>query len=367
MPQQQPMGLLEQLGIQKMGSGGPQGDVPFYQRDRFKDTAGALALALNDMQLRPGQGVAQNVAMGRQRRDANRTAQWLAQRPGGAEFVQMLEAGADPAQVLMAYRQAQAPRESFQTFSGQQLIDMGMPGANPNALYKVNQLTGEISQVGGAGVTVNTGDQAVNPISEAYRELQAEEMAAYMKAGRAASRNLGEINRLENLLSESGSGFGAALVATAGDFGIELGENAGPLQAARALISKLVPQQRPPGSGPMSDADLALFKQSLPRLINTPEGNALIIDGMRRMAIYDQKLGNIAREYGKTGNADEYEAAIAKLNAETQSLGDMVKSQPEANADIPQGAIDKLRNDPSLANYFDEMFGPGAAARVLGQ
>ena len=112
MPQQQPMGLLEQLGIQKMGSGGPQGDVPFYQRDRFKDTAGALALALNDMQLRPGQGVAQNVAMGRQRRDANRTAQWLAQQPGGAEFVQMLEAGADPAQVLMAYRQARQPAEA---------------------------------------------------------------------------------------------------------------------------------------------------------------------------------------------------------------------------------------------------------------
>ena len=112
MPQQQPMGLLEQLGIQKMGSGGPQGDVPFYQRDRFKDTAGALALALNDMQLRPGQGVAQNVAMGRQRRDANRTAQWLAQQPGGAEFVQMLEAGADPAQVLMAYRQSRQPAEA---------------------------------------------------------------------------------------------------------------------------------------------------------------------------------------------------------------------------------------------------------------
>ena len=104
MPQQQPMGLLEQLGIQKMGSGGPQGDVPFYQRDRFKDTAGSLALALNDMQLRPSQGLAQNVAMGRQRRDANRTADWLEQQPGGAPFAQAIRGGGDPAQMLTAYR-----------------------------------------------------------------------------------------------------------------------------------------------------------------------------------------------------------------------------------------------------------------------
>jgi hypothetical protein len=67
------------------------------------------------------------------------------------------------------------------------------------------------------------------------------------------------------------------------------------LELANAIISQLVPSQRPPGSGVMSDADLALFKASLPRLINTREGNQLIIDTMRNIAQYDMQRGEIAR------------------------------------------------------------------------
>ena len=37
----------------------------------------------------------------------------------------------------------------------------------------------------------------------------------------------------------------------------------------------------------MSDADLELFKQSLPRIINQPGGNQLIINTMRAIAQYD--------------------------------------------------------------------------------
>ena len=33
---------------------------------------------------------------------------------------------------------------------------------------------------------------------------------------------------------------------------------------------------------------------------------------------------------------------------------------------IPQGAIDDLKRDPGTAGQFDEVFGPGSAARVLG-
>jgi hypothetical protein len=46
----------------------------------------------------------------------------------------------------------------------------------------------------------------------------------------------------------------------------------------------------------MSDADLALFKKSLPRLINTPGGNAMIISTMRAIADYDVQMGDISRQ-----------------------------------------------------------------------
>jgi hypothetical protein len=44
----------------------------------------------------------------------------------------------------------------------------------------------------------------------------------------------------------------------------------------------------------MSDADLALFKQSLPRIINQPGGNELIIQTLRGIAVYEQQTGEIA-------------------------------------------------------------------------
>jgi hypothetical protein len=56
----------------------------------------------------------------------------------------------------------------------------------------------------------------------------------------------------------------------------------------------MVPEQRTPGSGPMSDADLALFKQSLPRIINQEGGNKLIMQTLKGIAVYEQQTGEIA-------------------------------------------------------------------------
>jgi flagellar protein FlgJ len=46
----------------------------------------------------------------------------------------------------------------------------------------------------------------------------------------------------------------------------------------------------------MSDRDIELFKASLPRLINTPEGNRQILEAMRGIVEYDIKAGQIARD-----------------------------------------------------------------------
>jgi|GEM_PF-2935906 hypothetical protein len=148
---------------------------------------------------------------------------------------------------------------------------------NPNAGAKVD-------------VSVNTGtDKFVEEVAKG----DASRFQEAATVGQNASRNQVRLNRLEDLLSKSGGGMGTQAKAIAGNFGIKT-EGLDDIQAARALINTMVPEQRAPGSGTMSDADLELFKQALPSLINTPEGNQKIITTLRSINEYDRRIGSIA-------------------------------------------------------------------------
>lgn len=148
----------------------------------------------------------------------------------------------------------------------------------------------------GAPKTItNVSFAGQDKFTEKTMEQEATQFTDLVNAGQNAQRNLISINDLESLLQQSGSGFAAAAKNIAGNFGIELGENVSEIQAAQAIINRLVPQQRPAGSGQMSDRDLELFKQSLPRIINQAGGNQLIIDSMRNIALYEIEIANIAQ------------------------------------------------------------------------
>lgn len=158
-----------------------------------------------------------------------------------------------------------------------------------------------------AGATnVSYGGKGDNAFAVEGAKIFAKDFGEIATQGRQASRTLGQINQLDSLLSKTGGGLGAQSKAIAGNLGVNV-EGLDDVQAATAIINQLVPQQRPPGSGTMSDADLALFKQSLPRLINQPGGNKKIIQTMRGIAEYDRKMGAIASD-ALTGRISREEA-----------------------------------------------------------
>ncbi|KGM44492.1 hypothetical protein JY97_00705 [Alkalispirochaeta odontotermitis] len=140
-------------------------------------------------------------------------------------------------------------------------------------------------------VEINQGEG-----SKFYDELDKKNAGLFFQlsdTGLQANQKLAQIDRLEGLLSQAPSGGQAVFKQALGEFGIPT-EGLSEIQAAQALINKLVPEQRQPGSGPMSDADLLLFKQSLPRIVNQPGGNELIIQTMRGIAQYEAQQGQIA-------------------------------------------------------------------------
>jgi flagellar protein FlgJ len=141
-------------------------------------------------------------------------------------------------------------------------------------------------------LSVNTGD---NKFEAKAGEVIANQFAETYKQGQGAVRALGQVNRLDQLLQKTGGGFTPAVKMYAGQFGVNTA-GLDDIQAAEAIIQSLIPQQRPVGSGTMSDKDVDLFRQSLPRLINQPGGNQKIISTMRGLYEYDQKLGKIASD-----------------------------------------------------------------------
>jgi len=141
---------------------------------------------------------------------------------------------------------------------------------------------------------VSIDQRSQTALEKSLGEAVGKTIAGMYEEGAQAGQDLAQIERLRGLLGQSGSGLGSGLVNMAAGFGIKLGDNAGPGQAASAIISYLTPRQRVPGSGASSDRDLAMFKNALPNMMNTPEGNNLIIDTMQGLAEYKRMQGDIA-------------------------------------------------------------------------
>lgn len=151
------------------------------------------------------------------------------------------------------------------------------------------QLAQKKAGAGSTNVTVGEGDK----FYENLDKKNAETFASLSDEGVRARAKMGQIDRLEALLANSPTGAGAAFKQALGEWGIAT-DKLNEIQSTQALINELVPQQRQPGSGPMSDADLALFKQSLPRIINQPGGNTMILNAMRGITQYQMQMGEIA-------------------------------------------------------------------------
>lgn len=161
-------------------------------------------------------------------------------------------------------------------------------------------------------------------------KIEAQNFGALVEMGQSANRNRVILDQLDVSSASVPGGLEAIAKTTLGNFGIE---TAGltELQATEALINQLVPAQRQPGSGPMSDKDLALFKQSLPRLIQTQEGRAKIIQNMKAINDYVAEEGRIASSV-LTGVLTP-EAGRNRM----QALGNPLAGKPRTGA--PSGPI----------------------------
>ncbi|KAB0678051.1 hypothetical protein [Aureimonas leprariae] len=102
------------------------------------------------------------------------------------------------------------------------------------------------------------------------------------------------LDRLDEQTRDLPGGMLGGLQSIASGYGIKLGPNASNVEAANAIIARLVPAARQGMPGAASDRDVNLFKQSLPSLSQTPEGRRIVSDTLRGLAQAREEQARIA-------------------------------------------------------------------------
>jgi hypothetical protein len=279
----------------------------------------ALALAANSLRMNPDPNIATMVQARQERRGeektSNRTAQWLMSQ-GRDDLAQALMTGALDAKTAVAT--ALTPAADNRTAMIQNYEYWLTQGKTPEEAQA-------LARAGAGGTTIDMGSGG-GKFEEGFAKSDAELLGTVFSTGLQAARNIGRIEQLDQLLQTSPGGAEAALMQFANEIGIST-EGGNALTAAQAIINSLVPEQRAPGSGSRSDADLALFKQSLPRIINQPGGNAIIIGTMKAIAQYDAEGAAIVQRMrtGEITRADAFQLLMDRPN-------------PLANFRMPSGA-----------------------------
>jgi hypothetical protein len=198
------------------------------------------------------------------------------------------ESAKEMTKTAMALRAAKAKQENW--------LDIPAPeGAKPGQLYQRNTVTGEVRATGGQSVTqVGSGE---TEFDKKVGEKQAATYDALYNDGIQAAQDEINVGELEKVLATAGTGTGAGIKLWAKNrLGLELGDDVNDLQAADAIIAKLVPSQRAAGSGTISDRDIELFRSSLPSIWNQPGGNQKILRTMKGLIQYRKKQGEIASQ-----------------------------------------------------------------------
>lgn len=149
------------------------------------------------------------------------------------------------------------------------------------------------------GTTVN-----VNPEARGMSELNVQQYDAQSAAALEAEQRLGSLSLMESLLA-GGMPTGGLQELTMGwrRIGSELGvadaERLGEQQLFKAISNQLALKMKEGMTGPMSDRDIIFLQEQVPRIGNTPEGNKLLIEVLRRVSQRQIDLADLMDGYAE--------------------------------------------------------------------
>jgi len=168
-----------------------------------------------------------------------------------------------------------------------------------------------------------------------------------LAAGQDANNKLNRLDRIEQLLKDVETGkltpLGTEIARYATSVGIPVDQKLGNKQAAISLTNEIALSLRNPAGGAgmpgaMSDKDREFLQSMPPNIANTPEGNKLIMESMRKLAKRDQEVATLATQYRKAHGVldDGFTEVLQKFSNEHPLFQNV---QPAINLPFSRDAI----------------------------
>lgn len=177
----------------------------------------------------------------------------------------------------------------------------------PEILPQIFAKANEYRRAGATNVNVS-GPQAQT--NERVIDIAAADYEAIQQGATTAVGQLNSLAVMESMLDQ-GMSSGRLDDITAGwrGIGAQLGiadaENLGMQELFRGISNRMALEMKEGMTGPMSDRDILFLQQQVPQLGNTPEGNRLLLEVLKRMAERKIQISQMADAYlARTGVLD---------------------------------------------------------------
>ena len=202
----------------------------------------------------------------------------------------------------------------------------GITGLDPKKPYRYNKMTGKVEAVGGGGVTVSTGGDAL--AKAIYGDIGAQRKT-FVEEGIASRGRLDAYNRIGNLLKSTDQGRFAQTkqdvrkiletVGLGGAIDLDQYQNATELQAA---TNQLVAEELRANKGPQTDFDARFAQSYIPNIQNPAEANKAMVKFGQSKAEGQAVFGKIAN---KLRSSDpNVEEQMANLNDLALSFNNVI-------------------------------------------
>jgi hypothetical protein len=195
----------------------------------------------------------------------------------------------------------------------------------------------------------------VLPKAESEREKaigkdEGTQYSDFVKAAQRAGRTKHGLSRMRNLMTQVRTGAGAGVVQGVKRFakgmGIDLEsigvtDTTGPAEAIQSLAMELVRPMMEATKGSITEREMAMFLDSVPGLLRTEKGNALIIETMEAFANRTQQIGQMARDARRNKGSNEnwvldLQDNLAQFDQQNSLFGDEWKARHAAALEASQ-------------------------------